>query len=175
VDEDAPGPPGPPVAPPPGWYQDPGSSVPRWWDGTGWGPVAPPAPPRNPGQNTALAVLGHLGVFMFPVVLPLVLYLTVGKDDADVRSHAREAANFQITFLIVWLTGSVVMFASSFASMWAGDDFPVAFAVLFPTMFLLYFVAIGLSVYGAVQAGRRREWRYPVNLRLVGRNDDAAA
>src|ERR1700693_523258 len=38
----------PPPRPSPGWYPDPsGGSGLRYWDGTAWGPVAPPTPPKK--------------------------------------------------------------------------------------------------------------------------------
>jgi uncharacterized Tic20 family protein len=167
---------GPSVPPPPGWYEDPQSRAPRWWDGTRWGPVAAPAPPRDAGDNVVFSVIGHLGAVMFPVVLPLVLYLTVGKSDPDVRHHTREALNFQITFLIAWLAGFTIMFATVFTGVAVGTEPPAGLLILFPAMFVVYLAAIGLSILGAVRAGRRRRWRYPVSLRLVGRREpDAGA
>lgn len=162
------------AAPPPGWYPDPHGGGQRWWDGNAWGPLAPDSSGISPGTSTALSVVSHLGIFVFGVVAPLVIYLTAGKDDADVRHHAREALNFQITFLIGWIVGMSVVFFSvvgSFASSSNGP--PAAFFLVFFVLFGTYFVAAGFSIYGAVQAGRHRRWRYPVSLRLVGRNEQS--
>lgn len=41
--------PGPPTAPPPGWYPEPSApSGLRWWDGEVWGPAVPPTSNQPP-------------------------------------------------------------------------------------------------------------------------------
>lgn len=163
-----------PVPPPPGWYADPDSGARRWWDGHQWGPVSVAKPSSSSSDSKLWAVLVHLGIAVFAIVVPLVVYLTVGKEDPDVRHHAREALNFQISFFIVWLLGFVLTAVTMVGSaMWGGGrEPPVSFFLMFPLMFLLFFLAFALSIYGAVQAGRDRRWRYPVSLRFVGRAED---
>jgi uncharacterized protein len=166
-------PPPPRSGPPPGWYREPGSQSLRWWDGAQWGPVAPSSPQ---GSNTALSVFCHLGLFLMGIVLPLIIYTTAGKDDPDVRHHAREALNFQLTFLLVWMAGFLGMFLVVGATLFAGTTAPpVGLFVGFPMLFGLFFAAVGFAIYGAVQAGRGQRWRYPVSIRLVGRHDDDAS
>lgn len=164
---------GPTIPPPPGWYQDPRTQAPRWWDGTQWGPVAAASPASQPGTNTALSVICHLGMLVFAIVVPLVVYLTIGKDDPDVRHHAREALNFQITFFLVWIAAGLLTLFVGFGSVMAAGDGapPVGFFLMFPLMFGLFFAGIGLGIYGAVQAGRGLRWRYPISIRLVGRSE----
>lgn len=61
---------------PPGWYSEPSSGTLRWWDGTKWGVVAPPATPqpvvavplayKSTGTTYLLALLlGGLGIHNF--------------------------------------------------------------------------------------------------------------
>lgn len=165
----------PTVPPPPGWYQDPQTQAPRWWDGTQWGPVASTPPSSDGNSNTALSVICHLGMFLFAILLPLIIYVTIGKDDHDVRHHAREALNFQITFLIFWFAGFLVVFGWFGFGMSPNEGAPpIGFFVLFISMFVLFFVAIGFAIYGAVQAGRGHRWHYPVSIRLVGRTESRA-
>ncbi len=137
------------MPPPPGWYTDPDTGNRRWWDGRQWGPASAAPPARSGGDNKVFAVLAHLGVAVFAIVVPLVIYLTVGKDDPDVRHHAREALNFQISFFVVWVLGGVVTMATMFSSAvtGAGGEPPVFFFVMFPLMFLLFFIAIAFSIY----------------------------
>ena len=47
--------PSPPPAPP-GWYRGASGRV-QWWDGTAWGPVAPPAARARPFKETGIAYL----------------------------------------------------------------------------------------------------------------------
>lgn len=154
--------------PPPGWYSD-HTGYRRWWDGAQWGPYAPP--PQSPEESgQALSVLCHLGTVAGGVILPLVVYLTEGRKNPFVRHHAREALNFQLTFLMVWLAGMALLFASfalSFALVAASDSSLPGFFFPFPVLFLVWFGAIGVSVMGAVRASQRQWWRYPVAIRFV--------
>ncbi len=159
-------------AAPPGWYQDHTGYL-RWWDGAGWGPYAP-APPAPQESNQALSVLCHLGIVVGGVILPLVIYLTEGKKNAFIRHHAREALNFQITFLIVYLGAFALFFGAFFVSMLSsidGDGFS-GFFFPFPLIILVWFGAVGLAIMGAVRANQRQWWSYPVAIRFV-KGDDA--
>jgi hypothetical protein len=93
---------GPPAAPPPGWYSEPGGQGLRWWDGTQWGPQAQPQPPGQhpPGGAAgtapglwawvvAAAPLVLLGVAILAAALlgadgTTSAYLLVGAGVADV-------------------------------------------------------------------------------------------
>ena len=148
---------------PPGWYPD-HTGYPRWWDGAQWGPYAPP-PPAPPDSNQALSVISHLGTVAGAVILPLVIYLTEGKKNPFVRHHAREALNFQLTCLIVYLGGFLLFFGSTLLSFVGDSSFPGYFFP-FPLFSLIWFGAIGFSILGAVRASQRQLWRYPVGIRF---------
>lgn len=156
-------------AAPPGWYRD-HTGYPRWWDGAQWGPYAPPpAVPRDSSQ--ALAVIAHLGIVAGGVILPLAIYLSEGKKNSFVRHHAREALNFQLTFLILFFVGFLLYFGSFFLSFAADSSFP-GFFFPFSLMPLIWFGAIGFSVMGAVRASQHQGWRYPVAIRFL-KGDEA--
>src|SRR4051794_18520858 len=62
---------------PQGWYAEPGTGRQRWWDGTSWGPYAPPVAPAGSHpplatvperKRTGLIVLGWLGVLFLPLI-----------------------------------------------------------------------------------------------------------
>jgi hypothetical protein len=150
-------------SPPPGWYADPYGQQ-RWWDGQRWGFAVPP--PSSPSNDRTLAIIANLGCLLGGFVLPLVIYLVAEKKDAFVKHWAREALNFQLTFLVVWFGGFVAFFFGLVAS----NGSPVAllfFFVLFPAMILNYV----WSIMGAIKASRGELWRYPISIRFVsGRN-----
>ena len=83
------------------------------------------------------------------------------------RWSAAEALNFQITFFVVWMCSFVPMWLVMFVGSFAGAEPPAWLFVLFPLMFVLWFVGMGVSVYGAVQAGRGVWWRCPVAIPFV--------
>lgn len=160
--------------PPAGWYHD-GTTM-RWWDGTAWGPVAPPGsfgsqatPPADPvREGTTLAVLCHAGQFFAAVVLALVVRLTEGKKNEYVRHHSTEALNFQLTFLIVWIGGIFLTIGGMFATVGTGDgDAGAWFLLPMLALFALFGVGMTFAILGAVRASQGRWWRYPVSIRFV--------
>ncbi len=117
-------------------------------------------PVTEQSSSPGLAVLAHLGILVFAVVTPAVVYFTVGQREPDVRRHAAEAFNFQLTFLLLWVTMVSVQVAASFGA-W---DIPV---FLHPLMIIALAFAVTLSVVAAVRAHRGRSWRYLVSLPIL--------
>ena len=166
--------PPPPSAatPPPGWYFD--GREQRWWDGVTWGPRAPDSSDRT------LATLSHLGVVLGGFVLPLVMYL-ISDDERrpETRYHAREALNFQISFMVAYIAGFVLMFggfavsglfsaAGGAEAAGAGIGLGVAGFFAFFALILAVIIAnFVFSITGAVRANRGDRYRYPVSFRFV--------
>lgn len=169
-----------PGAPPPGWYPDPATGALRWWDGSAWGQVAAPAgpppgavppgfaPPPGSGppppgyyvppaygaarsNATSMGMLAHLLGWLTGFIGPLILMLTVGKDDPFAKDQSTEALNFQLTVLIGMLVSVVLVF-------------------VFVGIFLMIAIAIGnivLCIQGAMAANRGEWYRYPLTIRMV--------
>jgi uncharacterized Tic20 family protein len=154
---------GPAASAPPGWYATEQGW--RWWDGTAWGPLAPPPVPEEESGKT-LAVLSHLGIVLGGFVLPLVVYLTEGRRNGFVRAHSREALNFQLCFLGVWFVVMGAFVIGFVASVGSGGP-PGLYAFVFPVAWALWLFAIVCGVIGAVRAGQGRRFRYPVSIRFV--------
>ncbi len=74
-----------------------------------------PATASETQEGRVLAALAHLGILLFAVVVPGLLFFTVGKKDGFVRRHSAEAFNFQATFLALWVGAVLVLVATSFA------------------------------------------------------------
>jgi len=146
-----------------GWYPDPESGVPRWWDGQQWGafqqtegtlPVAPvvPTAPIGAGEARQQAALAHyLGLLGF--IGPLIIYVSSGDKDPFVKDQSTEALNFHLTVLIGWLIVTVIAVVTCGIGL-----------ILAP---VLWIGEIILSIMGG-QAASRGEWyRYPFNIRMV--------
>ena len=106
-------------------------------------------------------MLSHLGLFMLYFVGPLVIRMTVGRQQEFVRRHATEALNGQITFAIAWnlfLLPVVVMAASNSDGHWA-------WLVLGALAAFAWMIAN--SAAGAVHAYRGQPWRYRGKIRFV--------
>ncbi len=161
-----------PAGPQPGWYFD--GRAQRWWDGVGWGPLAPDSNDRT------LATLSHLGVVFGGFMLPLVLFL-ISDDETrpETRHHAREALNFQLTFLAVYMVGFVAMFTGLAASGLIGaSGEPDAigagvgigfglFFVFFALIFAVSIASIVFGIIGAVRANNGVRYEYPLCIRFV--------
>ena len=117
---------------PPGWYgPDHGW---RWWDGHAWGPLAPP-PVAEEESGTTMAILSHLGIVLGGFILPLVIYVTEGKRNGFVRDHSREALNFQITFMILWIVAFLLFFVTAVAGTSGSRSGPPGvFFLVFPLL-----------------------------------------
>ncbi len=92
---------------------------------------------------------------------PLVIRLTVGRDDEFVRHHSTEALNAMITFGIFW---NVLIGAGWVLSVATGSG--LWLLTVLPAMLAFVWIAI-TSIVGAVKAYRGEWWRYPGSIRLV--------
>lgn len=175
---DAPPPPPPPVppppaSPPPGWYHD-GVAM-RWWDGVAWGPFAPGGGASS--DDRTLSILTHGGVLVGGFILPLVFYLIADdKTRPETRWNAREALNFQLTFLVAYLGSFIVFFAglalsgafgASGSDAGAGIGFGISFIVFFVVIFGAVIVNFVFSIIGAMRANAGIRWRYPLRIPFV--------
>jgi uncharacterized protein len=102
-----------------------------------------------------LAMLSHLSAFVMflgvpSLIGPLVAWL-IKKDDAFVADQAKEALNFNISFLIYAVAAGVSVFL-------------LVGLVLLPAVFVAWFV---LVIVAAIKAGKGETYRYPFTIRFV--------
>lgn len=163
----------PPAAtPPPGWYHD--GNVMRWWDGLAWGPAAPSVP--NSDDRT-LATLSHCGAIVGGFILPLVFYLIADDDKRpETRWHAREALNFQLTFLVAYFGAFIVFFVglaaggafgASGSDAGAGIGFGITVVVFVVVVIGAVILNFVWSIIGAVRANQGIRWEYPLRIPFV--------
>jgi uncharacterized protein len=163
----SPGPPPPPPSPgyqaPPAGYQapSPGSTPPGYQapsptatPPTGYGP-APygpyQVPQLRPEEERLWAMLSHLSFFVFGIIVPLIIMLTIGTRSGYVRHHAVEALNFHITVWIASIVSGLAIFL-------------IVGIILLPLVLL---AAAIFTIIAAVQAYQGVPYRYPLNIRLV--------
>lgn len=148
----------------------------RWWDGRAWGPYAPQGDGRDSNDKT-LATLSHLGVVLGGFILPLIMYIVSNDQNRpETRWHAREALNFQLSFILAYFGSFALMFAGfgAVGLLSAGSNPGAAFGAGFAGILVLLVVAFGLivtnivcSIIGALRANSGVRWRYPVSFRFV--------
>ena len=114
----------------------------------------PPPPPASVSQeDKTLAMLTHLSGIILGFIVPLIIWL-INKDRSDkgfLNDHAKEALNFQITLLIVYVVGIILS------------------VILIGALINLiaWVVCIILSIMAALKANEGASYRYPFALRLI--------
>ena len=120
-----------------------------------------PAQPLSESDDKLWASLAHFGGVLW--ILPSLLIFLILKDRGPkVRVEAKEALNWQITFLIIWIIWIIIS---------AIIAIPLAFTPLFwlPTLigFLIWAGNAALSIMGGLKVNGGGSYRYPFALRLV--------
>jgi len=122
-------------------------------------PSAPVAPPLTEAEDRQWASFAHLGGILW--FLPSLIIWLVFKDRGRLTNvEAKEALNFQITFLIAWFA---VFFIGTFLAI-------VTFGIGFLFSFLgfaLWIVDIVFSILGYNAVKNGGSYRYPISLRLI--------
>ncbi len=114
-------------------------------------PPAQPVAPLSDADARTYATIAHAGNIIFPAVAPLIMWL-IGKDKSTfVDQEAKEALNFGILAIAVYIVSSILMFVLIGFLTWA------AMAI----------VALIFGIQGAMKANKGENYRYPVSLRLV--------
>lgn len=100
-----------------------------------------------------LAALVHLSGIVTLFFGPLVVYLSRKACDDPIRDAAREALNFQLTLMMIWV--------ATFVSF--------VFLIGFLIAPFLAMISIAMPVWAAVVTARGECFRYPLTPRLVRR------
>lgn len=114
----------------------------------------PPAPSGEPSDDQkTLALITHLSGIVLGFIVPLIIWL-VNKDQADkafVTDQSKEALNFQITLLMVYVVGIILSI------------------ILIGALINLaaWLACIVLSIIGGLAAQKGQAYRYPFAIRLI--------
>lgn len=116
-------------------------------------------------EERTWALLAHLGgpaglllsAGLFGFAVPLVIWLARREDSSFVGDQAREALNFQLTLLLVHLTGWL------FALLTLG----LGLLVVVPFFLVLWVVELILGVVAGLRANEGASYRYPLTIRFL--------
>jgi uncharacterized Tic20 family protein len=114
------------------------------------GSPAPTAEERQWGMIAHLSAL-VASVVGFPLLGPLIVWLTKGKESAWVEQHAKEALNFQITVT---------------AALWISAFLMICIVGIF-MLPVIGLAALVLTVMAGIKANNGEMYRYPATIRLV--------
>jgi uncharacterized Tic20 family protein len=151
---------------------------PPGYGGYGYGPGYGPRPVGSSGNETVLAGLAHLGVFLGGWLLPLVIWLASRNTAPYASRQAKQAFFWQMFFFALILVAYVVFFGIFFVSFFSSaasyptgpgaDPNPFLFApfgsllIFYALFFVAYLVNIIFSIIGAVQAFQGKPFHYPL-------------
>jgi uncharacterized Tic20 family protein len=110
--------------------------------------VPEPVPSESRGWATAAHLIPLIGLGF---IAPLVIWLIKRDEDPFVGYHAREALNFQITFIIYVIASIILMFV----------------LIGFVLIFVVPIFALVVMIIGGIKAANGEFYRYPLTLRFV--------
>lgn len=124
-------------------------------------PYAAPGAPLTAAEDKQWASFAHLGGILW--FLPSLIIFLVFKDrGALTRQESKEALNWQITWILVWLV-SVILGSIIFAT----PAWPIAFIFSLLIPWVLYIVNLVFSILGFVRVNGGGTYRYPFNFRFI--------
>jgi len=120
-------------------------------------PAQPAAAPLTEAEDKQWASFAHLGGILW--LLPSLIIWLIFKDrGVKTNVEAKEALNWQITFLIGWVAltiiGTILLF--------------VGIGIVFTLLsWALYILNVVFSILGFVKVNNGGSYRYPFALRLI--------
>lgn len=113
-----------------------------------------PPEPAKPGRDDCnLAMLAHLLAIIGGVIAPLIIWIIKKDQSPYIEQHAREALNFQITVLIVYILLIPLTFVTC----------GIAGFLYIPVLV----VDIVFCIIAALAANQGQHYTYPISLRFV--------
>jgi uncharacterized Tic20 family protein len=134
-------------------------------------PAAQPAAPLSASDDKLWASLAHLGGILY--ILPsLIIYLVLKDRGPKVRVEAKEALNWQITFVGIWIIieivvaiiGGIIVAAAIASGNYVGGGF-VSFLWILP--FAWWVLNVVFSILGFVKVNAGGSYRYPFSFRFI--------
>lgn len=110
-----------------------------------------PAAPLSDSDARLYATLAHAGNIIFPAVAPLIFWL-IGKEKSSfVDTEAKEALNFGILAVAVFIVSWILMFV----------------LIGFLTYAAMAICLLIFGIQGAIKANKGENYRYPFSVRLI--------
>ena len=118
---------------------------------------ASPAAPLTEAEDKQWASFAHFGNIL-SFIPPLIIWLIFKDRGVKTNVEAKEALNWQITFLIGWVAltiiGTILLF--------------VGIGIVFTLLsWALYILNVVFSILGFVKVNNGGSYRYPFALRLI--------
>jgi uncharacterized Tic20 family protein len=119
---------------------------------------------RSADDDKLWACVSHFGGLL-GILPPLVIFLALRDRSSLVRQEAKEALNWQITFIMGYLL--LLLVAGFLSVVLAVLSFGNAAPVLTALPFLLYIANAAFSIIGGLRVSSGGTYRYPFSIRLI--------
>ncbi len=120
-----------------------------------------PAAPLNAEQDKLWASLAHFGGILW--ILPSLLIFLILKDRGErTRVESKEALNWQITFLIIWVAWIIISAILAIPFLIIGIGW-----LLTLIGFLIWAANAVLSILGGVKVQQGGSYRYPFSFSFI--------
>ncbi len=123
--------------------------------------VADDSTRRNWGALAHASAILASFVAGLAVLGPLVVWLVKKDEDPWIGEHAREALNFQLTWLIGGAVGGIVAFLGAVLTLGVG------LIVIAPIALGLAIAWLVFTIKGSLAASRGETYRYPMSFRMI--------
>lgn len=114
-------------------------------------PAATPAAPLSDSDARLYASLSSAGNIIFPAIAPLIVWLIFRERSSFVDTEAKEALNFGILAVIVYIVSSFLM---------------IVIIGIF-TWIAMFIIAVIFGIQAAMKNNKGESYRYPFSLRVV--------
>jgi len=115
-------------------------------------PAAPqPAAPLSEADERLYATLAQAGNILFPLIAPLIVWLIFRERSRFVDTEAKEALNFGILAVIVYVVSS----------------FLILVIIGIFTWIAMVIVAVIFGIQATIKNNKGESYRYPFSLRLI--------
>jgi uncharacterized protein len=123
--------------------------------------------PVASAEDRTWGLVAHLGALLTLVftgflgfLAPLVVLAARGQDSAYARRHAVASLNFQLTLLVVGVTGSVLGVLGAILTLGLG------LLVIVPVALAYVVFALVVMIQASLRASQGEEYRYPLSIRF---------
>jgi uncharacterized membrane protein len=113
-------------------------------------------------EDKVLGALCYPGIF--PILIPLIIYLTQPKEKKAVRFHALHGLATHISFVGIWLFLFLLAFILFLPTL------GLSHLIMIPLLFLVMFGYMGFSIYWAIRIYSGQEVKLPYITDFVLKN-----
>ena len=112
-------------------------------------------------EEKNIAMMSHLLCLFFGVVPALLIWLLKKDESEFINKSAKEALNFQITYIIYTF---IIVFASIFISI-----ITLGFGVflVYPLIFVLIAIDYVFIIIASIEVNKGNHYEYPLTIRII--------